>query len=101
LSVSSLPQRCLSQMARMQVAPAAILIAAPLMRAASMAAQGPAGTVGEHGGSAAGAIQARMIAPGVTMADGRQPQRPPLLPKRLRAQHTTLTIPASSIAAIG
>src|SRR5215471_19713706 len=70
------------------------------MRAAAMAARGPDGTVAERGGSAAGPIQARMIAPGATMADGAQPTRRPLLPKRLRAQHTTLTIPTSSIAAI-
>lgn len=88
----------------MQVAPAIIMVTAPLVRAASMAARGPDGTVAERGGSAAGPIQARMIAPGITMAitmaDGPQPTRRALLPKRLRAQHTTLTIPTSFIAAI-
>src|SRR5689334_13452359 len=60
----------------MHAAPAAIIMAAPLIRADSITL--------------------------ITLADGAgaQPRRRTLTPKPLRAQHTTLTITSSSIAAM-
>src|SRR5690348_17469241 len=58
----------------MHAAPAAIIMAAPLIRAASITL--------------------------ITLADGAQPQRRTLTPKPLRAEHTTRTITTSSIAAM-